>query len=396
MRHDATNPARGHRPPTWARPAVVVPLAGVVLALVVGAAAGGVSGALITTSFVVLVGGAWHLVTGRRFLGAPGRTLGAGLLVASLLGFGVAAAVASPPDTTAPPALNAGEAADLAAPAPAGSSDTAQVLAGAAGQTALVALAQLSVNDDPSTAGYDRDAFGYRAYDTDRNGCDTRNDILRRDLTDVTLKDGTHGCVVLSGTLADPYSGTRIAFTRGTATSNDVQIDHVVALGDAWRSGAAAWTDDERHQLGNDPLNLRAVSGPLNTQKGDKAADAWLPPNTAYRCGYVAQQIGVKLTYTLTVTTSERDAMAAVLSSCPDQPLPDGSARPVPATAAGPAPAAPTAVPPASAPPSAAVHYENCTAVWAALGRPLRAGEPGYEAPRLDRNGDGVACENKP
>ena len=435
MRADATTnpvPEDGRARPAWARPAVVVPLAGVVLALVVGAAAGGTSGALITVAFVLLAGAAWHLVTGRRFLGAPGRKLGVGLLVASLLGFGVGAAVASPagetaapaagPTTTTPrptspapssatptpaptptaddladpddPALNAGEAADLAAPAPAGSSDTGTVLA-AAGRTALVALAQLAVNDGPSMAGYVRDAFGYRAYDTDRNGCDTRNDILRRDLTGVTLEDGTNGCVVLSGTLADPYSGTTIPFVRGTSTSNDVQIDHVVALGDAWASGAAAWSDDERHRLGNDPLNLLAVSGPLNTQKGDEAANEWLPPNTAYRCAYVARQVGVKLTYRMTVTTGERDAMAAVLSSCPDQPLPDGSALPTevpPASAPTAASPAPAVAPPAPA----RVYYENCTAVWNAIGRPLLAGEPGYEAPRLDRDRDGVACESDP
>lgn len=442
MRDDASPTSR----PARIRPSVVVPLAGIVLALVVGGASSGASGALISAGLVVLVGGAWHLVTGRRFLGAPGRKLGVGLLVASLLGLGVGSAIAAPSDETAAPAppattaagptssaptsaaptrtatpsptptpedladpddpaLNAGEAADLAAPAPAGSSDTTTLLAGATGQTALVALAQLAVNDSPSMAGYDRDSFGYRAYDTDHNGCDTRNDILRRDLTALTLKDGTNGCVVLTGTLADPYSGTTIAFTRGTSTSNDVQIDHVVALGDAWASGAAAWSDDERHQLGNDPLNLLAVSGPLNTQKGDKAANAWLPPNTSYRCAYVARQVGVKLTYALTVTTSERDAMAAVLSSCPDQPLPAGStlptavsAKPSPTKAATAAtqPAAVVAPPPAAPAAPADVYYENCTAVWDAIGRPLLAGDPGYAAPRLDRDSDGVACETDP
>ncbi len=357
---------------------MVLPAVGIVLALVVGGASSGAPGALVLAAFVVLVGAAWHLVTGRRFLGAPGRRVGAGLLVLALIGFGVGSAVAAPsappaptagttsPATPAPPrtpttsarptaedladpddpALDAGAAADLPAPAPAPSSDASSVLAGATGRTALVALAQLAVDDSPSMAGYVRDAFGYRAYDTDRNGCDTRNDILRRDLTDVTLKDGTNGCVVLSGMLADPYSGTSIAFTRGTATSNDVQIDHVVALGDAWQSGAASWSDDTRHLLGNDPLNLLAVSGPLNTQKGDKAADEWLPPSSAYRCAYVARQVGVKLTYRLTVTTSERTAMADVLATCPDQPLPDGSALPAAVVAAPPAPATTTTTAP--------------------------------------------------
>jgi hypothetical protein len=444
--------AAGRPRPAWAQPSVVVPAVGIVLAVLVGAASSGLSGTLIATALVVLVGAAWHLATGRRFLGAPGRKLGVGLLSISLVGLGVGSAVADPSDaarhpaaaasepgptsdpsavapspTTDPtptptpedladpddPALNAGAAADLVAPQAAGSSDAAAILAAATGRTALVALAQLRVDDSPSMAGYVRDAFGYRAYDTDRNGCDTRNDILRRDLTGITIKDGTNGCVVLSGTLADPYGGTTIAFTRGAATSNDVQIDHVVALGDAWASGASGWPDDLRHQLGNDPLNLLAVAGPLNTQKGDKAADQWLPPDTAYRCAYVARQVGVKLTYALSVTTPERSAIAAVLSSCPDQPLPGGSKLPVAVTAApspttapaqpaavvAPAPtkrSAPVAPAPAPAPAPASVYYANCTAVWAAIGRPLLAGEPGYAAPRLDRDRDGVACENKP
>jgi hypothetical protein len=184
----------------------------------------------------------------------------------------------------------------------------------------------------------------------------------------------------------------------------------VVALGNAWASGASAWSDDVRHQLGNDPLNLLAVSGPLNTQKGDNAADAWLPPSTAYRCAYVARQVGVKLTYGLSVTSPERSAIATLLKSCPDQPLPDGSTLPTavsaapPPTKAAPVPTKPATVvapappaPPAPAVPAPAnVHYANCTAVWAAIGRPLLKGEPGYEAPRLDRDRDGVACEDKP
>ena len=291
--------ARGmpHDVPRRARPAVVVPLAGLLLALVMGCASRADPGAPTNTP-------------------PPSATVGRPTPTATTED------LADPDD----PALNAGAAADLTAPA--GSSDGEAIPAGADGGTALAALARLRVDDDPSMAGYLRDAFGYRADDTDRNGCDTRNDILRRDLTGVVVKGGSNGCVVLSGTLADPYSGTSIAFTRGTATSNEVQIDHVVALGDAWRSGAAAWPDDERHRLGNDPLNLLAVSGPLNTQKGDKAADAWLPPNAGFRCAYVVRQVEVKLTYALSVTTSERRAMAAVLSSCPGQALPEVTPSP--------------------------------------------------------------------
>jgi len=196
---------------------------------------------------------------------------------------------------------------------------------------ARAALGALAVRPASSSSGYSREQFGQAWADLDRNGCDTRNDILRRDLHDAVIKPGTHDCVVLSGMLADPYSGTTIAFTRGTRTSDDVQIDHVVALADAWSSGAAAWDPANRFRLGNDPLNLLAVSGPLNTQKSDGDAAQWLPPNVAYRCTYVARQVGVKYTYGLTVTTAERRAMAGVLAGCPDQPLPPGSTLPAPA-----------------------------------------------------------------
>lgn len=188
--------------------------------------------------------------------------------------------------------------------------------------TALAALGELKVKGRAPKTGYDRDAFRYRAVDLDRNGCDTRNDILRRDLTDVTLKPGTHDCVVESGVLADPYSALSIDFTRGTATSNDVQIDHVVALSDAWQKGAQRWSQDTLALFGNDPLNLLAVDGPLNNQKGDGDAATWLPPSKPFRCQYVARQIAVKHAYGLWVTAAEKSAMERVLGSCADEPLP--------------------------------------------------------------------------
>ncbi|MCL2465005.1 MAG: HNH endonuclease family protein [Micrococcales bacterium] len=247
-----------------------------------------------------------------------------GLTLAALVIGSTAGCEISVP-ATAPGATNAQS---LATSSAAITPTPAPAVAAPTGGTALAALAQLRVNNHPSLKGYQRDAFGYREYDTNHNGCDTRNDILRRDLTHVTFKSGTNGCVVATGTLADPYSGSTIAFTRGTTTSEAVQIDHVVALADAWQSGASTWSADELHQFGNDPLDLLAVSGPLNNEKGDKAANAWLPPNTAYRCAYVARQIGVKLSYRLTVTSREHDAMARVLASCPNEPLPTGSTAP--------------------------------------------------------------------
>ncbi len=187
---------------------------------------------------------------------------------------------------------------------------------------AAAALEQLEVKGKAPLTGYDRDVFEYRTYDADRNGCDVRNDVLRRDLTAVELKPGTNGCVVQSGELADPYSGEQVAFTRGQDTSNAVEIDHVVALANAWQTGAFAWDADTLREFGNDPLNLLAVSGPLNQEKGSGDAATWLPPNTAYRCAYVARQIAVKQTYGLWVTAAERDAMARVLATCPQQELP--------------------------------------------------------------------------
>ena len=148
-----------------------------------------------------------------------------------------------------------------------------------------------------------------------------RNHILKRDMTDVKTTSDTD-CTVLSGTLADPYTAKTINFVRGKDTSSDVQIDHVVALSDAWQKGAQQLSMEMRIQLANDPLELLAVDGPANQQKSDGDAATWLPPNKSYRCRYVARQIAVKAKYTLWVTQAEHDAIQNVLSSCPGQLLP--------------------------------------------------------------------------
>jgi hypothetical protein len=209
--------------------------------------------------------------------------------------------------------------------APAESSPAGSVVSSAAPQTALATVSLLEVKGRAPKTGYDRDLFGSGWVDVDRNGCDTRNDVLARDLEPETFKAGTHDCVVLTGTLVDPYSATTIGFVRGNETSSAVQIDHVVALSDAWQKGAQAWAETRRVSFANDPMNLLAVDGPLNMQKGDGDAATWLPPNKAYRCAYVARQVGVKYTYGLWVTDAERNAMVSVLSTCPNQALPDGS-----------------------------------------------------------------------
>ena len=190
---------------------------------------------------------------------------------------------------------------------------------------ALVALATLAVKGRASKTGYSREQFGQSWRDLDRNGCDQRNDILRRDLRKLTLKTGTHGCLVLTGTLTSAYTGTVIGFVRGQRTSQQVQIDHVVALSDAWQKGARQWSAGKRELFANDFLELRAVDGHSNGSKSDSDAASWLPPYKKNWCGFVASQIAVKKKYGLWVTRAEHDTMASILKTCPRQGLPRSS-----------------------------------------------------------------------
>lgn len=194
----------------------------------------------------------------------------------------------------------------------------AQVGGGEVG-SALLSLSATSADEVPT---YSREAFGQQWADTDRNGCDTRNDVLARDLARPTFREGTNECIVVRGTLAEPYTGEVVEFVRGQETSAQVQIDHVVALADAWRSGAWEWELGRRQQFANDPLNLLAVDGQANQDKEAGAADLWLPPDGDFRCAYVARQVAVKAKWGLSVTESERAAMAGVLVECPDEELP--------------------------------------------------------------------------
>jgi hypothetical protein len=210
------------------------------------------------------------------------------------------------------------------APAAAGSS------AGAATGDAATALAALPVKGRAPKTGYTREQFGPAWADIDRNGCDQRNDVLKRDMTGEKFKPGTHDCVVLTGSLADPYTGKKIAFTRGQGTSEAVQIDHVIALSNAWQTGAQQLDEATRKNLGNDPLNLMAVDGPTNQSKGDSDAATWLPPAKSFRCTYVARQVAVKKKYHLWVTQGEHDAIGGILANCPGQALPADATVPAP------------------------------------------------------------------
>lgn len=263
--------------------------------------------------------------------------------------------------------------------------------------TALALLATLPVKGRAPRTGYDRDLFGQAWADVDRNGCDTRNDVLRRDLTSFTLKAGTNGCLVLSGTLRSPYTGKTRPFVRGRGTSSAVQVDHVVALSDAWQKGARQLDAERRTAFANDPLNLLAVEGSVNQAKGDGDAATWLPPLKSSRCAYVARQVAVKAKYRLWVTGAERDAVTRVLSACPGQKPPTasrialGGGRVVspPQHTPAPEPTAPAPLVGGRTDP----RFDTCKAAKAAGYGPYVEGEdPEYDWYR-DADSDGIVCE---
>lgn len=450
-------PAAAPKPPRKPRISTFIVAGITALFMLLGALSGGVGGALIFLGISTALTGLYVLLTGRRswaWLPAQ-RKAGAIAIAASLALFiggavalphvasadleaassestakvasakasPTATATASPSSTPTPTADSTGEPLDPENPAvlAAGVTATAPKAQPAYATKAVDLLATLSIKGRAPKTGYDRAQFGQAWLDVDRNGCDTRNDILRRDLTGITYTNSVP-CKVQTGTLADPYTGKTISFVRGSGTSTAVQIDHVVALSDAWQKGAQQLTTEQRTAFANDPLNLQATDGPTNQQKGDGDAATWLPPNKPFRCEYVARQISVKATYGLWVTQAEHDAMARILGDCSGQLAPTSQQSPAPAPAvaepapaaaapapaavapapapvapapapvvpAAPAPAAPAPAPAAPAP--AAVYYANCTAARAAGAAPLYAGQAGYRS-ALDRDSDGIACE---
>ena len=186
---------------------------------------------------------------------------------------------------------------------------------------ASAALGGLRIADKGSLAGYERGCghgegcvFGPAWADVDHNGCDQRNDVLHRDLTAVQVRPGTHDCVVVAGTLADPYTGGVVRFVKADAA--EVPIDHVVPLAAAWTQGAASWPLARRTQFANDLGNLMATDREQNSAKGDSTAEEWIPPNRAYDCAYATVVITVKQRYALSVTRAEAAALKALLHTC--------------------------------------------------------------------------------
>jgi hypothetical protein len=321
--------APGPKPPRKPRASTVVVGGITALFMILGAFSSGLGGALIFLAISGALTGLYVLVTGRRsWAWLPAKRKAGAIALGVSFALLIAGAVAVPRTTTgdlqaassdsnASPASAKASATATATPTPSSSPtvqetgspldpETPYLLASgvtvAAPKTqpafatkAIDLLATLPVKGRAPKTGYDRALFGQAWADVDRNGCDTRNDTLKRDLTGITYTNSVP-CKVQTGTLADPYTGTSINFLRGKATSSAVQIDHVVALSDAWQKGAQQLTTEQRTAFANDPLNLQSTDGPTNIKKGDGDAATWLPPNKGFRCEYVARQISVKAT----------------------------------------------------------------------------------------------------
>jgi hypothetical protein len=265
--------------------------------------------------------------------------------------------------------------------------------------TAVVALNLLAVKGRASMTGYVRDRFGPAWLDADRNGCDTRNDILGEHLDALTLE--SNGCVVVAGSYEDPYTGFRIDYWQGHGDL--VDIDHMVSLGNAWATGAFGWQIKKRAAFANDPLNLLPADASANRQKGDGDAATWLPANNAFRCEYVSHQVAVKDKYDLWVTRPEKAAILRVLASCDGQALAvDDWGAPTevdhnisdPIGASDDDVRADSSAVPTSGPStdSGPVQFNNCDDARAAGSAPVRVGDPGYGR-HLDGDGDGTGCE---
>lgn len=407
---------------------VVAPL--VAFVLIGSVAGGGLSSLLIGVGVVALLTGLYSLATGRAsWASVPGRKAAAIVLVASIVSMGAGGALApkqaddtsplanqqefAPTKTTSSPTpkltKNPYGFTDESAPDPEKVTVPKEPVSVAIADssvtrtTALALLATLPIKGKSPMTGYERTAkFGSAWLDVDRNGCDTRNDILARDFVDAS-KSGV--CKVVRGQLVSPYTGVSIDFVRGNKTSMAVQIDHVVALGNAWQTGAQKLNQAERIALANDPINLFAVDGKSNAQKGAGDTATWLPSAKSFRCTYVAHQVSVKATYGLWVTQPEHDAMSRVLSSCGDQPAVTSSFAPAPKPVAVPVPVPAPVVAPAPAPSSCDPNYSGqCVPIASDVDCAGGSGNgPAYtpgpvrvigsDVYDLDRDGDKIACD---
>lgn len=253
------------------------------------------------------------------------------------------------------------------------------------------ALARLTIDDAPRPAvAYHRDDWPTWV-DLTGDGCNARQKALVAQATGPVEVD--RGCSVISGTWTSPYDGV---------TGNDpakFHIDHIVPLAEAHRSGGWRWNPQQRRAFANDQQELLVVSASSNESKSDKSPDRWRPANEGYWCTYATRWLTVKVAYSLSATTSERDALGQMLETCakPEEPpAPTTTAEPPPPppppTTQPPVVTQPPAPPPPPPPPPADVYYPNCAAARAAGAAPIYRGQPGYRS-ALDRDNDGIACE---
>lgn len=185
------------------------------------------------------------------------------------------------------------------------------------GVLASAVLDKLEIKGRAPKTGYERTEF-YKTWPV-VDGCNLRQRIIKRELGE-TAKLDTDNCTVLSGEFDESYTGQHLIFYQKSDLSKGVQIDHVVALSDAWQKGAQNLTAEKRYELATDPLNLLAVEASANQQKSDGDAATWLPKNKSFRCQYVARQVSVKYKYQLWVTQAEHDAIGRILDNCPNEP----------------------------------------------------------------------------
>jgi hypothetical protein len=175
------------------------------------------------------------------------------------------------------------------------------------------ALKKLEVSPPGSMAGYDREDFPHWSdaqefgWDVSDSACDVREAALMRDGENVAVGEG---CDVESGRWRDPYT------TRTYTDPLDIDIDHLVPLANAYRSGASNWDEVGRERYANDPNNLLSVEDNANQEKGDKGPEAWKPPNRAVRCSYARRWISVKSEYDLTINPQEKAALRQMLATC--------------------------------------------------------------------------------
>jgi hypothetical protein len=167
-------------------------------------------------------------------------------------------------------------------------------------------LAALRVAAEGSSSGYDRDKFPH--WSTVSGACNTREIVLQRDGTNVQTDSS---CAAVSGSWYSPYDGA--TWTQ----ASDVDIDHMVPLAEAWRSGASSWTTSRREGFANDRASsqLWAVTDNVNQSKGDQDPAEWVPSRTAFRCMYARSWTDVKYRYGLTVDSAEKSALTNLVNS---------------------------------------------------------------------------------